>query len=122
MQILKLGLFVGVLPLLVLPAHANPDSCLNKQLKAPGMEIFDKAEQRSQVEYNGIRYHWLWLSASKLSGRRFQNIPTVIAENDSGYCEMPLYDPSGAIRSQRDVEQLLSKPVSDLFVKASQQK
>lgn len=122
MQISKLGLLVGFLPLLALPAYANPEGCLNKQLETPGMEIFDKAEHRSQVEYNGIRYHWLWLSASKLPGRRFQDIPTVIAENDSGYCEMPLYDPSGAIQSQQDVEKLLSKPVSDLFVEKSQKR
>ncbi|MGR3279890.1 hypothetical protein ACSYAD_33080 [Acaryochloris marina NIES-2412] len=121
MQNLKLVFFVGFLTLWSLPAHANPENCLNKQLQSPGMGIFDKAVQRSKVEFNGVRYHWLWLSASKVSGR-LQNVPTVIAENDSGYCEMPLHDPSGAIRSQTDVEMLLGKPVSDLFVEESKKR
>lgn len=121
MRFSNFGWFVGFLPLMALPAYANPESCLNKQLEAPGMEVFDKALHRSQVEFNGIRYHWLRLSASEVSGR-LQDVPTVIAENDSGYCEMPLHDPSGAIRSQEDVEKLISKPVSDLFVEASQQR
>ncbi|NJM67956.1 MAG: hypothetical protein HC851_20975 [Acaryochloris sp. RU_4_1] len=122
MKLLKFGWLVGLLSLLPLPALANPETCLNKKLQSPSMKIYDEANHLSQVEYNGIRYHWIWLSASKLPGKRFQDVPTVIAENDSGHCAMLLHDPSGMIRSQRDVELLLSKPVSDLFVKEAQRK
>lgn len=98
------------------PAKADVEDCANKLLPTLGADThpIERAEHRVQVEHEGLRYHWIVVDIK--NGRK--DITTVIAENDSGYCDFKMVDVGHNISTIEQYEEALTKPIADKFYRA----
>lgn len=104
----------------ILPAAANPESCLNEQLQRPDLQRFklDKATHILQIEHQGFTYHWLELG-STTDG--LQDVPAVIVVNGSGFCDLKAVDGTGDM-TKEDYDKTLGIEVHNKFIKAFRQR
>lgn len=100
-----------------LPAQANPQTCLERQLADESMAPFNfnEAQQVATVNHAGKTYDWILLSSP-----RFRKVPSVIVTDSNNSCEMPVFDPGGNLTSEREYQELLGAEVYAKFQKAFQ--
>lgn len=107
--------FTIFLPLLTLflsqPAHADMESCFNKQLQT-SLKMFpiQSAQHQATIEHNGIKYHWLHVYTSDT---RYPLGEAVVAES-SDVCQLPVFDVTGNIQ---DYSSYLGEEVVEKFKK-----
>lgn len=101
------------------PVLANPEACVNKVVQRKDLSRygFDTATQVSEVEHDGIDYHWinLFYSDRKSEG---SGIASVFATNRQGLCKLIFIDISGPLSSIEDYQKVLGKEVTEKFMQS----